>query len=108
LLTAECDLRLKYRAAIHELEARHRVAAARLQNPTITVDEAETCWGDLARLLPQLREAIAAYHLLSFGKVAERAEFIEAPELRDATIQSVLGRGFVVDDEGRILEVVLP
>ena len=108
LIAAERDLRLRYRSEIHTLEARQRSAAARLADPAITVDAAEQSMQELAALLPHVRAALAAYFFLSFAAVAERIEFLRHPDSRAATIETVLGRGFVRDDDGRTLEVVGP
>jgi hypothetical protein len=108
LLNAEKNLRLRYRGAIHALEADQRHAAERLNDPTITLAESEDCWRQLQASLDELRKTLAAHHLLTFGAVAERIEFIRHPDLREAAIQSVLGRGFVRDDDGWVTQVVLP
>jgi hypothetical protein len=107
LVAAERNLRLRYRGAIHTLEADQRGAAERLADPSITLAEAEDCWRQLQASWDELRRALAAYHLLTFGTVADRVEFIQHPDLRDAAIHAVLARGGVRDDDGRILEVIL-
>jgi hypothetical protein len=108
ILAAEKNLRLRYRGAIHTIEADQRRIAERLHDPTITLAEADDCWARLQASLDDLRQALAAYYLLTFGPVAERAEFIRHRDLRDAAIQTVLLRGFVRDDDGRVTELILP
>ncbi len=108
LLAAERSLRLQYRSEVHLLESSQRKTAERLRSPAITPQERNDCLGCLQVLLPEIREALAAYYLLAFASIAERVDFITHPDTRDAAIQSVLERGFIRDDAGRVYEVVLP
>jgi len=81
----ERDLRFQYRNEIHSLERQ-----------------------ELAETLPRLREAIAAYFLLSFGTVADRITFTLHPDTRASAIQAVMLRGTVRDDHGIVTEVDFP
>ena len=55
----------------------------------------------------ELREAVAAYSLLSFGGAAVREDFVEHPENRDAIVDEILMRGVVRDDTGHVMEISL-
>jgi hypothetical protein len=69
--------------------------------------EYATCGQVLSMALDELREATAAYALLSFGGVAQRADFIQHPEGRDRAIAAVIASGIVRDDQGHLTEVSL-
>jgi len=105
---AEKALRLRYRHDIHTLEAVQRHAAERLRDPSITIPETEECWRRMAMVVSALRGASAAYHLLCFAPAPQRTEFVQRPHLRHAAVQSVLAHGFVRDDQGRMVELVVP
>jgi hypothetical protein len=97
-------LRMKYRSQIHSLERGQRVASQCLKAASSARD-IERCWHVLGHTLPQLRDAIAAYYLLSFATVGERVDFAMQPEQRASAIQAVLERGTVRDDDGVVMEV---
>jgi hypothetical protein len=102
---AERDLRLQYRDEIHALERAQRETAKRMQH---SPSDLEQCWRTLAKTLPRLREAIAAYYVLSFATVGERLDFTLHPEERAAAIQTVMLRGTVRDDHGVVTEIEFP
>lgn len=104
LVEIERDLRLRYRGEIHQLETLQRQVVEQL---AAEGTGRESLLEQSQGLLDRLRERLAAYYLLSFGRVAERVEFLTHPDLRSAAIQCVLGRGCIRDDEGRVFEVVL-
>jgi hypothetical protein len=110
-------LRLEYREEIHTLERIQREMGERLKDlwvsphsPLLLIHQAErdSCFHVLEMALPQLREAIAGYYLLSFGTAGEAADFVRHPDMRDAAINAVLNRGTVRDDQGYSVEVPLP
>lgn len=102
---AERDLRLQYRNEIHALERIQREIRERMRNSPADIEE---CWSVLRLVLPELREAVAAYYLLSYATVGERIDFTLHPEERDRAIQAVINRGTVRDDGGVTVEVDLP
>jgi hypothetical protein len=99
------ELRVFYRDEIYLCEQSQRWTSELLRDPSITPEEVEFCWRTLASILSQLRSAIAAYYLLSFGRVGECLDFVRHPEGRDSAIQAVLDRGTVCDDRGFTMEV---
>jgi hypothetical protein len=105
LAEAERQLRLEYRETIHAMERIVHETQERLRGHQLTSGDHEIC-GDVFKMaLAELREAISAYFLLSFGAAAERADFILHP---DAAITVVMLRGTLRDDCDRLLEVTFP
>jgi hypothetical protein len=108
---AERELRLGYRNTIHALERIVRETRTRMltQDPSTSIKERAEEWDHCGHLLDmatdELREAVAAYYLLSFATLGERADFVLHPEERDAAIAAVLLRGTVRDDSGHVVEL---
>jgi hypothetical protein len=105
LAEAERQLRFEYRDEIHLNERITREMQQRLQDCQVGSSEYEDCVAVLSMVLPELREAIAGYYLLSFGSTAERLDFILYPEKRAEAISAVMLRGTVRDDDGHVMEV---
>jgi len=103
LWNAEHRLRMGYRDTIYAMERVIREMQTRLQ---LTSEDYDTCGHVLSMALDELREASAAYHILSFGTVGERA--VLNSDRRSAAIQKVLLSGSVRTDSGHVMEVVFP
>lgn len=106
LAEEEKRLRLGYRQTIHAMERivqemKHRLLFHQ-SDP-----EREVCGNVLTMALDELREAIAAYYLLSFGSIAERSEYVRNCDRRDQIVMAVILRGTVSDDSGHILDIAL-
>lgn len=67
-------LRLEYRANIHAMEQIVGDMRKRLLSH-LTVEEYDLCGHALSMALDELREAVAAYYLLTFSPDRERADF---------------------------------
>jgi hypothetical protein len=99
---------MHYRNEICRLERYIRYIRARLREfkpEQVDLDDYERCGVALVISLDRLREAVAAYYLLSFSTVGERADFVLHPEERARAIADVISRGFVRDDAGHVMEV---
>jgi hypothetical protein len=97
-------LRLEYRASIHAMEQIVRDMGKRLLG-RLTVEDYGLCGHVLSMALDELREAVAAYYLLTFGTDRARADFFLHPEQRDDEILAVLLCGSVRDEERHLMEV---
>jgi hypothetical protein len=102
------DLRLHYREQIHCYERILHDTRERMNVEGISKEDWETCGNVVSLALDELREAVAAYFLLSFGTISEQREFLENPEWRPAALNGLLARGIVRDDQGHTMEVSLP
>jgi hypothetical protein len=105
---AECELRTHYRNEIHTLERLQRQTGERMRKSIDSPADIEDCWRVHAEALPRLREAVAAYYLLSFGTVGERIDFTLHPGERDRAIQAAMLRGTVRDDHGVVTAIDFP
>jgi hypothetical protein len=105
---AERDLRLFSRDRIHALKRIQRDAQEQLGDRGTSTLEIEGCWAALEATLPQLREAVAAYALLSNSTTGERVDFVLHPGQRAAAIAAVINHGTVRDDAGWVTEVPFP
>ena len=108
LVEQERTLRLAYRDTIHRMERLVSEMRQRLRDVSpycADQDEYATCGSVLVMALDEQRAAVAAYCLSSFGMVAARMDFLLHPQSRDRVIATVLERGYVRDDHGRIKEV---
>jgi hypothetical protein len=104
---AERALRLFYRDRIHALERIRREAQEQLGDPSASALASESCWAALQETL-QLREAVAAYALLSNARTVERVDFVLHPGQRAAAIAAVINHGMVRNDAGWVTEVAFP
>jgi CHC2 zinc finger len=107
---AERRLRLEYRTELLTLHRIQRLVGHRLSEllrglPERLGNEMESCWGLLAMIQDDVREAECSYSLLAFGAKAKRETFLHNPGCRYQIIQETLLRGYLVDDHGRVLEV---
>lgn len=107
LAEQEHNLRMEYRDWVHRLEQMIGVMRGRLQSTSPESDDYQDAGRVLRLALDELREALAAYYLLSFGMTAAKIDFIQNPETRDRTIAAVLGQGVVRDDDGHTMEITL-
>ena len=98
--------RMEYRDTIHSMQRITRDMRARLQSCTSADSKECATYGHvLSMALDELREATAAYALLSFGMIAARADFVQHPGSRDRAIAAVMTSGIVRDDQGHLTEV---
>jgi hypothetical protein len=109
---AERGLRLKYRGALHRLDKTHHLTSEALarviQNPSLESPGSEEALWEKLQATVNLRERVsAAYSLLSFGSLKDRARFLTRPEERKALVGHVLDRGFLRTDDGKAVEVSL-
>jgi hypothetical protein len=107
----ERGLRLEYRDALHQLAKTQRTtseALAQLINiQGFDSPGEETLW-EKVQATAMLRSRVnAAYHLLAFGRLADRAHFVMRPRDRELVITQVLDCGFIKTDDGKTLEVTL-
>jgi hypothetical protein len=102
------DLRLHYRKQIYCYERILHETRERMNVAGISKEDWETCGNIVSLALDELREAVAAYFLLSFGTISEQREFHDNPEWRPTAINGLLARGIVRDDQGHAMEVSLP
>jgi hypothetical protein len=105
LARRERQLRIRLREEIYNYERIQRQVSHRMNDPATPSAEIESCWAVLELVHEQMREATAAYCLLSFGSSATRAEFVENESWHDRPIRGVLDRGYVQDDAGHTVEV---
>ncbi len=101
---AERQLRIEFRDWVHLFEEIIRELAkhiAQLQPG----DELDSTIESHITAVRELREAVAAYSLLSFGAAAVRKEFVEHPERRDLIVDEVLLGGFDRDNQAHVVEV---
>jgi hypothetical protein len=102
----ERNLRSACRDQLHFIETLQRQNDAWLDDAA-TDSERESFWLTASLLCDAQRNAAAGYALLSFGAMKERVDFVMHPEQRLNVIAEILNRGFVRDDEGRMVEVAL-
>ena len=89
------------RGAAERLRAHDQGALERFKG------EADHAWNALAVVAERLPLVIAAYYLTVFGSIEERFHFICHPEVRKHMAPSALERGYVKDDQGRVMERAL-
>jgi hypothetical protein len=79
-----------------------------LRNPSAAplVDQ-DAVWKQLQEATERRRIVVAAYYLLSFGRVEDRARFVMRPTERTGMIAAVLESGFVETDgeQATLMEV---
>jgi hypothetical protein len=105
-------LRLKYRDVIHQLERCKRRTSESLATMLASPDPAslvrqEALWQELQTTEERRRIAIAAYYLLSFGRIEDRTRFVMHSTERAGMIAAVLESGFVLTDgdKAKVVEV---
>lgn len=104
----ERELRLSTGRRIHVAECNQRRAAERLRvlGPEASGPEVEELWRELKSVAAWLDVDLAIYTQLSFGSVSERARFVVKTELRKEMVCAIRGRGYVVSDDGKHVEVL--
>jgi len=112
LAVIEANLRKRYAEEIFDLEEIRRDAGKRLkglgegERPRWG-DEESFLWDALAFSAKWLPHALAAYSIVSFANTPDRAQFSLQPEERDRMIKETMMAGYVTDDAGRTMEVVI-
>jgi hypothetical protein len=100
----EHDTRIRYRDEIHTFESILRSARTALREP-------DAARADIAYIVAltqgELREVVAAYYILSLGNESDRHRFVEDVDARQVMMDGVLCRGYVQDDDGKIMELAV-
>jgi hypothetical protein len=108
---AERRQRLKYRDALHRLDKSQRLTSEALarviQNQSLDPSSEDTLWGKLQETVNLRKRVSAAYYLLSFGSLKDRARFVTRLEERKVLIGHVLDCGVLRTDDGKTVEVSL-
>jgi CHC2 zinc finger len=112
LEVTERALLVGYREEIHLLEkirafAGARISAVEAGEQERFPNEVEAGWCALVYVARDLPAVTAAYCLLAFGAPAARAEFVLHPSGRAAMIERTLSDGWIADDRGRRVELLL-
>ena len=108
----ECRLRARYRGEIHDLEAIRRNVTLRFREMRAGAGarvhgKAEFWWGGLDLVAKELPRALTSYSILSFANTRDRVKFSLEPEGRDKMIEEAMIAGYVTDDAGRTVGVVI-
>ncbi len=105
----EAHLRQQYRQEIYDLEKIKDMASGILQAKHERAEcdrESEWAWSAIELAKNWLPRVAAGYTILSFASAKERATFALQPERAEGIIEETLQRGHVLDDCGRVCEVL--
>ena len=107
----ECAKRGLYREEIGDLEEIRKKAGERLRSLNEGAaerfkNENDFWWGALEFAARYLPRALAGYTIAAFVNVADRARFALRPEERNTMIDETIILDFVMDDAGRVCEVL--
>lgn len=111
LAEAERQIMLGAREELLSLIRLRRNAGKRLREiyagaPKRFSGEAEAAWESLRLVADKILEAATSYCIMGFGSQKYRARFALHPEARQQMGRDALNIGYVVDDGGRIKEIL--
>jgi hypothetical protein len=101
LADEERKLRLEARADIHLMEALIRELGCALKADA----DNDSAWAALKLADDELKEALSAYFVLSFGSTNDRARFALNEHARPSMCMAMIEAGGVRDDEGRFMGI---